>query len=66
MRSRFLEERRNADSDLTPHPELVAALFTLEISKLPQDIERILATLLHRLAADDYRLLRGLIALWLK
>jgi hypothetical protein len=66
MRYLLLEERGYSESELAPMRNLVAALFRLENSRGPEDIIRVLETLIEWLhTSEQAELARALVA-WLR
>jgi flagellar biosynthesis/type III secretory pathway protein FliH len=61
-----LEERRYADAELAGLRNVAAALFRLENSRAPEDIERVVASLVDWLAAPEQAALRRAFVVWLK
>ena len=66
MRYLLLDEQRYAGTELAGERNLAAALFRLENSRAPQDIERVLASLLDWLGAPEQGDLRRAFVVWLK
>ncbi|MBP1151276.1 Rpn family recombination-promoting nuclease/putative transposase [Methylocaldum sp. RMAD-M] len=66
LRYFLLDEGRYAESELAPLRNLAAALFRLENSRTPQDVERILAALGTWLQAPEQSSLRRAFTVWLK
>ncbi len=66
IRYLLLDERRYAEAELVGQRNLVAALFRLENSREPKDIERVLANLLEWLSAPEQGDLRRAFVVWLK
>ena len=62
----LLDEGRYADSELAPLRNLAAALFRMENSRTPQDVERVLAALVTWLQAPEQTSLRRAFTVWLK
>lgn len=62
----LLDEGRYADSELAPLRNLAAALFRMENSRTPQDVERVLAALVTWLQAPEQISLRRAFTVWLK
>ena len=65
LRYCLLDEARIADSELESLRNLAAALFRLEKSRGPEDIQRVLAALIEWLQEPDLAELRRSFALWL-
>jgi predicted transposase/invertase (TIGR01784 family) len=65
LRYCLVDELRIADSELESLRNLVAALFRLEKSRGPEDIQRILAALLEWLREPDLAALRRSFSAWL-
>lgn len=66
LRYLLLDEGRFAESDLAPLRNLAAALFRLENSRTPQDVERVLAALVEWLKAPEQASLRRAFTVWMK
>jgi len=66
LRYLLLDEGRYADSELAPLRNVAAALFRLENSRTPQDIERVLGALVDWLQAPQQASLRRAFTVWLK
>ena len=66
IRYLLLEERRYADAELADLRNVAAALFRLENSRAPEDIERVVASLVDWLAAPEQAALRRAFVVWLK
>jgi hypothetical protein len=67
MRYLLLDEQRLADAgDLAEQHNVAAALFRLESSRRPEDIERVLASLIEWLAAPQQDSLRRAFVVWLR
>jgi len=66
LRYLLLDEGRYADGELSALRNLAAALFRLENSRAPQDVERVLATLAEWLQAPAQASLRRAFTVWLK
>ncbi|AFL76157.1 Rpn family recombination-promoting nuclease/putative transposase [Thiocystis violascens] len=66
IRYLLLEERRYAEADLAGLQNVAAALFRLENSRAPADIQRVVASLLDWLAAPEQTELRRAFVVWLK
>lgn len=66
LRYLLLDEGRYAESDLAPQRNLAAALFRLENSRTPQDVARVLASLVTWLEAPEQTSLRRAFTVWLK
>ncbi len=62
----LLEERRYAEADLRGLRNIAAALFRLENSRTPADIEGVVACLVDWLAAPTQTALRRAFVVWLK
>jgi len=62
----LLDEGSYADSELAPLRNLAAALFRMENSRTPQDVERVLAALVTWLQAPEQTSLRRAFTVWLK
>ena len=62
----LLDEGRYADSELAPLRNLAAALFRMENSRTPQDVEQVLAALAAWLQAPEQTSLRRAFTVWLK
>ncbi|NEX23334.1 Rpn family recombination-promoting nuclease/putative transposase [Thiorhodococcus mannitoliphagus] len=62
----LLDEQRLADTALAGQRNIAAALFRLENSRRPEDIERVLASLIEWLAAPEQDSLRRAFVVWLK
>jgi hypothetical protein len=66
IRYLLLEERGLRDDDLPAQPNLAAALFRLEQSRSPEDLQRVLASLIEWLQAPEHGGLRRAFVVWLK
>lgn len=66
LRYLLLDEGRYADSELAPLRNLAAALFRMENSRTPQDVEQVLAALIEWLQAPEQASLRRAFIVWLK
>lgn len=66
LRYLLLDEGRYASSELEPLRNLVAALFRLENSRAPADVERALSALIDWLKAPEQDSLRRAFTVWLK
>jgi len=66
LRYLLLDEGRYSEEALSPLKNLVAAVFRLEASRTPQELVRVLDTLLIWLAAPEQDALRRAFAVWLK
>jgi hypothetical protein len=66
LRYLLLDEGRYADSELAPLRNLAAALFRLENSRTPQDVEHVLAALVDWLKAPEQASLGRAFTVWLK
>ena len=66
LRYFLLDEGRFADSELAPLRNLVAALFRMENSRTPQDVDRVLTALIEWLRAPEQASLRRSFTVWLK
>ena len=62
----LLDEGRFSDTELAPLKNLAAALFRLEGSRTPQDVERVLAALVEWLKSPGQASLRRAFTVWLK
>lgn len=62
----LLDEGRNADSELSPLRNLAAALFRIENSRTPHDVEQVVAALVTWLQAPEQTSLRRAFTVWLK
>jgi hypothetical protein len=62
----LLDEGCYADSELVPLRNLAAALFRMENSRTPQDVEQVLAALVTWLQAPGQTSLRRAFTVWLK
>lgn len=62
----LLDEGRYAESELAPLRNLAAALFRLENSRTPHDVERVVAALVTWLEAPEQTSLRRAYTVWLK
>ena len=62
----LLDEGRYADSELAPLRNLAAALFRLENSRTPQDVEQVLTALVEWLQSPGQDSLRRAFTVWLK
>jgi hypothetical protein len=66
LRYALLEKRQYTESELAPLHNLVAALFRLENSREPAEIERVLAALADWLRAPEDDSLRRAFTVWLR
>jgi len=66
LRYLLLDEGRYADSELAPLRNLAAALFRLENSRTPQDVEQVLTALVEWLKSPGQDSLRRAFTVWLK
>jgi hypothetical protein len=66
IRYLLLDEQRLADTELAGQRNVAAALFQLENSRRPEDIERVLASLIDWLAAPEQDSLRRAFVVWLR
>jgi hypothetical protein len=66
IRYLLLDEQRLADTELAGQRNVAAALFRLENSRRPEDIERVPASLIDWLAAPEQDSLRRAFVVWLK
>jgi hypothetical protein len=66
LRYLLLDEGRYAESDLAPLRNLAAALFRLENSRTPHDVEQVLAALAEWLKAPEQASLGRAFTVWLK
>ena len=66
LRYLLIDEGRYAESELAPLRNLAAALFRMENSRTPQDVERVLQALIEWLAAPEQSSLRRSFTVWLK
>jgi predicted transposase/invertase (TIGR01784 family) len=66
LRYLLLEANRYPAADLAPLRNLSAALFQLENSRGPADVQRVVATLVERLQAPEQNSLRRAFAVWLR
>lgn len=66
IRYLLLDEHGFADTELAGQRNVAAALFRLENSRRPEDIERVLASLTEWLAAPEQDSLRRAFVVWLK
>ena len=62
----LLEERSFQDAELAGWRNLAAALFRLENSQSPEDLQRVLVPLLDWLHAPEQTALRRAFVVWLK
>ena len=62
----LLDEGRYADSELAPLRNLAAALFRMENSRTPHDVEQVLAALVDWLKAPEQASLGRAFTVWLK
>ncbi len=62
----LLDEGRFSDTELAPLKNLAAALFRLEGSRTPQDVEQVLAALVEWLKSPEQASLRRAFTVWLK
>ena len=62
----MLDEGRYADGELASLRNVAAALFRMENSRTPQDVERVLAALFEWLKAPGKTSLRRAFTVWLK
>jgi hypothetical protein len=66
IRYLLLEERRYAEAELAGLRNVAAALFRLENSRAPADLERVVASLVDWLRAPEQTALRRAFVVWLK
>jgi predicted transposase YdaD len=66
MRYVAIDEGTYGEVDLAPLRNLAAALFRLENSRGPQDVERVVAALMEWLSTDEHRALRRAFVRWLQ
>jgi predicted transposase YdaD len=66
LRYLLIDEGRYAESDLAPLRNLAAALFRLENSRTPQDVEKVLEALVEWLKTPEQTSLRRAFTHWLK
>ncbi|MFB1488643.1 MULTISPECIES: Rpn family recombination-promoting nuclease/putative transposase [unclassified Thiocapsa] len=66
IRYLLLDEQRLAETELAGQRNVAAALFRLENSRRPKDIDRVLASLIDWLAAPEQDSLRRAFVVWLK
>ena len=66
LRYLLLDEGRYADSELAPLRNVVAALFRMENSHTPQDVEQVLTALVDWLKAPEQASLGRAFTVWLK
>lgn len=66
LRYLLLDEGRYADGELAPLRNVAAALFRMENSRTPQDVEQVLAALVEWLKAPGQDSLRRAFTVWLK
>jgi predicted transposase YdaD len=66
IRYLLLEESRYEEADLAGLHNVAAALFRLENSREPQDIQRVLGSLVEWLGAEEQSALRRAFVVWLK
>jgi len=66
LRYCLLDESRFSDAELAPLKNLAAALFRLEGSRTPQDVQRVLAALVEWLKSPEQTSLRRAFTVWLK
>ncbi len=66
LRYLLLDEGRYAESELVPLCNVVAALFRMENSRTPQDVEQVLTTLVEWLKSPGQDSLRREFTVWLK
>jgi hypothetical protein len=66
LRYFLLDEGRFTEDDLAPLRNLAAALFRLENSRTPADVQRVLRALIEWLEAPEQRHLRRAFTVWLK
>lgn len=66
LRYLLLDEGRYSEAELAPLQNLVAGLFRLENSQAPEDIQRVLETLVDWLQAPEQRGLRRAFTVWLR
>ena len=66
LRYLLLDEGRYADSELVPLRNVAAALFRLENSRTPQDVEQVLSALVEWLKSPEQDSLRRAFTVWLK
>ena len=66
LRYLLLDEGRYADGELAPLCNLAAALFRMENSRTPQDVEQVLSALVEWLKSPGQDSLRRAFTVWLK
>ncbi len=66
LRYLLLDEGRYADSELAPLRNVAAALFRMENSRTPHDVEQVLVALVEWLKASGQDSLRRAFTVWLK
>ncbi|MGZ8216959.1 Rpn family recombination-promoting nuclease/putative transposase [Methylomagnum sp.] len=66
LRYLLLDEGRYSTSELEPLRNVAAALFRLESSRAPEDVERVLTALIDWLKAPEQDSLRRAFTVWLK
>ncbi|CAG0950601.1 hypothetical protein ANRL3_00209 [Anaerolineae bacterium] len=66
LRYLLIDEGRYAESELAPLRNLAAALFRLENSRTPQDMEQVLEALVEWLKMPEQASLRRAFTVWLK
>jgi hypothetical protein len=66
LRYFLLDEGRFSDTELAPLKNLAAALFRLEGSRTPQDVEQVLSALVEWLKSPEQASLRRAFTVWLK
>jgi predicted transposase YdaD len=66
LRYLLIDEGCYSDNELAPLKNLVAALFRIENSRTPHDIERVLAALIEWLQMPEQASLRRAFTVWLK
>jgi hypothetical protein len=66
IRYLLLDKQRLADTELAGQRNVAAALFRLENSRRPEDIDSVLASLIDWLAAPEQDSLRRAFVVWLK
>ena len=66
LRYLLLDEGRYADNELAPLRNVVAALFRMENSRTPQDVEQVLSALVEWLKSPEQDSLRRAFTVWLK
>ena len=66
LRYLLLDEGRYADSELAPLRNVAAALFRMENSRTPHDVEQVLAALVEWLRSSEQASLRRAFTVWLK